>query len=77
MRMEIADDLRPAAIARGAVRGDEGCGINLEVMCRIGRDVGCGGDCFDACFGAQKEAAGFVRRGAVRGGEHRTIGGLA
>ncbi len=44
--MPIADHRRPAG-TRGLVGGDQGCRVDLEMMQRIGMDIGRKGGLFD------------------------------
>ena len=65
VRVIIAKELRSAA-ALGTVGGDEGGGVDLEMPCRIGGQIGGGPRLEHAAGLAEQQSAAFQRRSPRR-----------
>lgn len=75
--MEIAHDLWPRAITRGAMRSNQRGGINLEMRCRIARNIGGGQSALDTQSRAEHQPASLTRSRRPRRCDHRRKGALA
>lgn len=75
--MEIAHDLWPRAITRGAMRRNQRGRINLEMRCRVARNIGGGQSAFDAQSGAKQQPASLTRNRRPRRRDHCRKGALA
>lgn len=75
--MEIAHDLWPRAITRGAMRSNQRGGINLEMRCRIARYIGGGQSALDTQSRAEQQPASLTRSRCLRRRKHCRKGTLA